>query len=238
MSNGANMNKGTVALKIVAMLIISIITFSATVVKADPKQVNIVSYKETFINWPGFEFPVGIKIELEVPKSSLPPAHIATYSQPAIWMGPENLAPIGEINAFNLPGFAILKPLQLNDLDPKLEPNAASNRTFLMTYYLYPGNLRYIESANAFCKSEGSNASILAYVIEPVRLHGTWYWHDPRKTINLTSQFSTMLQKQSTLARDPNLWVNMHSQFEDDKLLEAGYKACQLQADTHCFCKP
>lgn len=202
--------------------------------------VAVNDYKETFITWPSLPNPVGVHIELEVPSQSLPNRK-ARYTPPMIWMGPQRSVPydpyyyIYNANVKDQP--VVLSQVFLNKQKPNLGPEVFSlGESTKIIVDLYPGIITYIESPEAFCTQPELGKGRSTYA-NGTQLNSQMFWYYGKEQVDASPFLTPLLQKNSRLQGNPELWTKIHQQFEDESLLKSGFHACTLQARQHCFCK-
>ena len=143
------------------------------------KTVQIDTYQEQFILWPGFDGPVGLQITLEVRH-----AHgiNATILPPEVRMGPKLDVPKDKLSASLTSGSGYLKNTYLNEpvgdltllktvlfqrvfanvaaINPTYKWSAASRfanaQETALSYFLLPGTVDYLPSRNQVCLNSRS----------------------------------------------------------------------------------
>lgn len=196
------------------------------------RQVEIQRYQETLVTWPNFTYPVGIKVEFEVPSASL--RHQSRYENPILWMGRDGLVDYSSLYSnTSSPNYAFLTPPILNKFQPA-PPITTEGKTSKIVYYLYPGTIVYIENPNTFCKYENGNVQTYG---AGAHINGILSWRHHHTVVNLNQPFRSLLLKNSAFENNPVLWDNLHQQFQDENLLSTGFKRCQIGYRKNCFCK-
>ncbi|MBN9287982.1 MAG: hypothetical protein BGO43_00550 [Gammaproteobacteria bacterium 39-13] len=197
------------------------------------KYATVRHYKETLITWPNFTYPVGLKIELEVPSASL--GHRARYEGPILWMGSEGIIHANNAYSTSSHGYATLRPPFFVKNQPTSTITTGENSSTI-TQYLYPNVIMYIESPDVFCKELYSDLNTQIYSTGS-HVNGILRWRYAQAVVDLNNALDNFLHKDSVFKNNPMLWNNMHKQFRDENLLAVGFKRCQIGARTNCFCK-
>lgn len=213
----------------------------------------ISHYQESLIKWPGFLYPVGIQMIIEMPTPfAVNAKRYAGFYPPVIWMGPAVESISRKILFFTsfdwalqisdkLPTYAFLKGVVFNKIKQP-QSNIVQDGQSKIIFNLYPSAIEYLESENAFCTyAERSNdiyANRLAAdnYASGSQLNAMWFYAG-KNDVDLSNILTNALQQASQLANNPMLWINMHKQFEDNNLINIGYHQCVIQSRTHCFCR-
>lgn len=214
---------------------------------------KIDQYRETFINWPGFAYPVGLQITI-VLQAPYAKGNYAGFYPPLVWMGPEAIdiasksavyeVYFGPSAGIKINGrlLSVLKGIVLSkEKQPSLIISAQEST---LTFNLYPGVIEYLESPNNFCTYSGTSAAKDIYSNWPrpdtqsidKQLSAIWFYAG-NIDVMLSAPLTAAMRQFSKLENNPQLWANIHTQFNDDSLLKMGFHPCTLANRTHCFCK-
>lgn len=222
---------GGIALSLIPLVITGLVSGSILknyfYAKYLAQHATITHYRETVLTWPTLPSPVGVKVEIEITK----PLLSGRFGNLILWMGPPGL--INQNNYF-FNSIPVLNTLLYNKYDKIQEDFQLGNKVKIVRY-LYPNIIESVDSPYVFCKSEYNSPSFEKYVFGR-NLSGALFWHHSHYTAEITQQFIPFLQ-QSQFENNPQLWLEMNQQFEDEKLLAAGFKQCTVQNRKHCFCK-
>ncbi len=197
------------------------------------KNTKISNYEESLINWPTMSFPVGLKIKIVITNTL---AHKgATLGDLAIWMGPPDVINEQRYYSYSPINIALLKPIVFNKYD-HFTPQIKTDKDIILERMIYPKEIDYLESPKLFCKSEYGDTNAPIYNISN-HINGILFCYFPGAGTQITQPLNYFLKNKSLFEENPALWVNMHRQFEDENLLAAGFKRCNVGPRKHCFCK-
>lgn len=220
------------------------------------KHASITHYQESWIQWPGFSYPVGLKMEIDLPTPFIPDKkYDAGFYSPLIWMGPRIDLTVVKNNYYktlnwqwalqtgdNSSSVAILKEVVFNSLNKSNNIDTQGENSKII-FCIYPGIIEYLNSEKAFCTFTNASSDIWTHRDAPTiytsggQLNAMWFEYNGQFLVDLSDPLSSVLQRSSHLENNPALWINMHKQFDDNNLLKLGYHQCELDTRTHCFCK-
>lgn len=216
-------------------------------------KAEISRYQDSLIQWRGFSYPIGLRLEIDMPTPfAVNVKRFAGFYPPVIWMGPA-IEPTSRKNLFftsfnwaiqitdQLPTYAFLKGVVFNKIKQP-QSNIVQEGQSKIIFNLYPSVIEYLESENAFCTYANKATDIYANSLPPNnyasggQLNAMWFYAG-KNYVDLSDTLTHALQQSSQLENNPTLWMNMHKQFEDNNLLNIGYHQCVIQSRTHCFCR-
>lgn len=201
-------------------------------------EASISRYQDSFIRWPGFTYPVGLQIEVDLPTPYLKNGN---FLAPIIWIGPpittEMIINSADWSVYSNHQFLVMLSGRYESRQIKVNDKQDTH----ISYTLFPGALRYVQGPNGFCTFskiiDSYKHAPFAYAAGS-ELNASWYYYGTLLKVNLSDPLSKRLNQTSQLKNNIDLWIGMHHQFEDDQeLLNLGYHYCSIKGIQHCFCK-
>lgn len=130
--------------------------------------LSIVGYREAPIEWPGFDGPVGLRVEIELEHGSAPRG---TLNPPEIRMGPSLEVPLGQASAVQTSGsgyfkgdfldkraaaLALLKSVLFRGQpeNPDWSQHLDASRRSRVSFDLYPGIIHRLDGPSKLCLAD------------------------------------------------------------------------------------
>ena len=222
------------------------------------KKVRIENFQESLVTWPGFDGPVGMKIEFDLDH----PRINANVLTPSVWMGPFKKLQLDNIYFFDkyylyggvYPGrerktMLLLRTGLYSKLDrPRGRLNDASPTA--LVYHLYPQTLAFLESSTKLCLRTDSYGLQSGSNLTPVfndgeEMSAAWFIAgEANLVVDLSDLLTQTLRAQSSLQNNAEAWRKIHERWEPQGLLAAGYRECNIQegdldrkTGRQCYCR-
>jgi len=223
------------------------------------KEIRIESFKETPIVWPGFDGPVGIRLDFDL----LHPKIDGNLKRPMIWMGPQKKMQLDWLYySFDLhylydgvyPGRNSNTQLRLRVSPYPLAPYPSVRLDGPVaprkSYELYPATVSRIESPSKLCLKINSYSlptadKKTAIFNDGENLSAVWYIAGSANLqVDLSELLTEKLRNRSFLQNNPEEWRKIHKRWEPDGLIQAGYQQCKLlpkdldrKSGRQCYCR-
>lgn len=200
-------------------------------------EATVTSYQDNFIQWPGFQYPVGLQVEIGLIAPYVLQKNAGFY-YPLLWMGPGLSADARKWYTFassdNVTIGDKLLPYLSRPNDRRENSNVLqAGQKVTLKYDLLPGVISLYEDSNHFCISPDRSDDRFVYS-EGSQLNGTYFYGDADFSEPLLKQ----IRQHSKLENNPELWKAMHQQFTAENLMKIGYSQCQIRdRKENCFCR-
>lgn len=201
------------------------------------RQIRITRLNAHPIEWPNFDGPVGVRLEIELEH----PVIKGILHSP-------NIAMTGRLSLSRRDHFywffqdcklgflasPLFNPLSLDAVAPFEQP-----RPTLVVYDLYPGTVRRTQGVERICVSECNGALPIIYADGPELLASWWFMAQNGAWTNLSDHLTEQIQA-LPMWRGAMDWTAMHKRLEPNGLRKAGYTSCadrEMMAGEICFCR-
>jgi hypothetical protein len=222
------------------------------------KKIRIENFQETPIVWPGFDGPVGIRLDFDL----LHPKITGNLLQPTIWMGPQKKMQSDWVYSFDqyylydgvYPGRNSNTQLRLSGVLFPVAPRGSGRLDGPIaprrSYALFPTTVSLLENPSKLCLKVNSYSlpsgdKKTAIFHDGENLSSVWYIAGPANLrVDLSEHLTEKLRHRSFLQNNPEEWRKIHKRWEPDGLIQAGYQPCKLlpkdldrNSGRQCYCR-
>lgn len=201
------------------------------------RQIRITQLSARPIEWPDFDGPVGIRLEVElehpVIKGILHPPKIAMTERQSLSRKDHFYRFFQDYKRAFLAS-PLSDSLSLDAFSPFDQP-----RPIRVVYDLYPGIVRSIQGSERICVAENSGSLAVIYADGPELLASWWFDAQDGAWVNLSAHLTERIQAVPIL-RGAMDWTEMLKRLEPEGLRNAGYTSCadgEMMAGEICFCR-
>jgi hypothetical protein len=227
-------------------------------------KMSLENFKETFIEWPGFESPVGLHLEMDLVH---PINMTGQFNKPFLWLGEFKKQfywgiieaglqyYFGESSQSPYPATRHLQFMKSGSTKYMVNRLSKTTRRTHLVYDVYPRNLKYSEKSEKLCfHRDTTSPTNFEYL--PVYYHGEdlsalWYFQGGGLKIDMSDRLTEALRKNSAYQGKSQEWKTMQKQLEFAELRANGYRECVVMqpkavgSNNHkypfkdpCYCKP